>query len=107
MIMYDSKTILPCIFYILYIITHLVTDSFKETIVITNDAEIFFFSHAKGVKIKLDTEQDILNFTDYVESVRKSIKSRNKTLSIKEVNHKAWIKICKEMKWEYGYKKIG
>lgn len=89
------------------IITHLVTDSFKETIVITNDAEIFFFSHAKGVKIKLDTEKDILNFTDYVESVRRSIKSRNKTLSIKEVNHKAWIKVCKEMKWEYGYKKIG
>lgn len=37
------------------IITQLSTPAFKESIVITNDGEIFFFSEGNGVKIDLST----------------------------------------------------
>lgn len=88
------------------IVTHITTKSFKESIVITNDAEIFFFSTPKGANIKLRTVADADDFKKYVEDVRKSISKSNTELSTKEVRHKAWIKISEEKGWIYGYKKI-
>lgn len=88
------------------IITQLTTDSFKESIVITKDAEVFFFSQGKGDKILLNNDRQEKVFSRYVNLVRLSIKNDNPELSTKEIRHKAWIKICNKRGWEYGYKKF-
>lgn len=88
------------------IITHLTTDSFKESIVISNYGEIFFFSEGKGDKIDLSTERKQKIFKRYVNLVRKSIRSSDVSLSTKEIRHSAWIQICEKRGWKYGYKKI-
>lgn len=88
------------------IITQLTTDSFKESIVITKDAEVFFFSQGKGDKILLNNDRQEKVFSRYVNLVRLSIKNDNPELSTKEIRHMAWIKICNKRGWEYGYKKF-
>lgn len=88
------------------IVTHLSTESFKESIVITNDGEIFFFSVGKGDRIKIDSDRSFNVFSRYVNLVRKSIKNSNQNLSTKEIRHRAWIEICEKRGWDYGYRKI-
>lgn len=38
--------------------------------------------------------------------VRKKIESKYKNISTIDVNHLAWIKISKEMGWNYGRKRL-
>lgn len=88
------------------IIMQLSTPAFKESIVITNDGEIFFFSEGNGDKIDLSTIRKEQIFSRYVNLVRKSIENQHKEMSTKEIRHQAWIEICEKRGWIYGYKKI-